>query len=61
MVLPEKIEKLDTKNVADSLQKIEKYLSYMCERIEHTATNNRRRVTELEKEIKTLKQQLGIK
>lgn len=58
MVFPDKMDKLDTRDVIGSLQKIEKYLEYMCERIEFSSSNDRKKT---ESEIRELKQQLGLK
>lgn len=58
MIFTEKMGKLDAQNISASLQKIEDYIAYMCERIDHSTTSERKRIDE---ELKTLKRELGIK
>ena len=51
-IFPEQMEKLDPRNVEDSLKKIENYMRYMCERVELNATHTSKRISNLEKHSK---------
>lgn len=58
MIFAEKMDKLDARDISASFQKIEDYIAYMCERIDHSTTIDRKRIDE---ELKALKRELGIK
>lgn len=58
-VFPETMDRLNANDVKRSLDRIERYISYMTERVEHTNRNNEKATAELLNKITALETKIA--
>ena len=58
-VFPETMDRLNTQDVGKSLDRIERYISYMTERVEHTNRKSEKTMEELISKIAALEAKIG--